>query len=145
HEVTIRALAKMSPEDRVAFFEAGAEAEQIAGRSGAGAGGLRGPMAAFAGIGVAQASGFAVYQAATTALAFAASALGVTLPFAAYTGLTTFLSFVIGLPGITLAALYATVKVTGTNWKRLHPIVLALGSAIAERHPEWLDQPMDDA
>ena len=140
HEITLRALKSMSPEDRVAFFEAGAEAEDAAAEAGVGRGAMHGPMAAFAGIGLAQASGFAVYQAATTALAFGASALGITLPFAAYTGLTSFLAFVIGVPGITLAALYATLKVTGPKWKRLHPIVLALGSAMAERRPDLLEQ-----
>jgi uncharacterized protein YaaW (UPF0174 family) len=72
------------------------------------------PMTSAAMMGAAQATGFGVYLASTTALVFLTHAVGVTLPFAFYTGLSSSIAFVIGPAGwLSLAA--------WSSWKRMQP------------------------
>ena len=88
-----------------------------------------------------QASGFGVYLAATTALGFTTSAIGITLPFAAYTGLSSTIAFVIGPAGWLAAGLWGAWKVTQAEWKKLVPVVLYIASTRARYRLRTLPSP----
>ncbi|HVA50960.1 MAG TPA: hypothetical protein VNH11_31760 [Pirellulales bacterium] len=86
--------------------------------------GLRGPTRTLALLGAAQASGFSVYVASTTALGFLTHAVGITLPFAVYTGMTSTIAFIIGPAGWLAAGLWGAWKLTQAEWKKLIPALV---------------------
>lgn len=136
HDVVIHALENMRPRERIRFFEQTFSIDEVAAAARIDSGRLRGPMTALAALGAAQASGFGVYLAATTALGFATHAVGVTLPFAVYTGMTSTIAFLIGPAGFLAAGLWGTWKLTGPNWKRLIPAILYVAATNARRRLE---------
>ena len=97
--IIVRALGKMTPAQRNVFFSQKVdwgELLQHGGPPGSAPGG------AWRGVRVlafAEAAGFSLYTASSTALSMVSGGLGMTLPFAAYTGLSTILSIVTGPAG----------------------------------------------
>jgi len=89
------------------------------------------------GLAAAQASGFGVYMAASTALAATTSAVGITLPFAAYTGLAKVVSVAIGPIGWAALATWLVIKSDTPDIKRLTPSVLQVASVRARLLWEW--------
>ena len=87
---------------------------------------LKGPATTFALLGAAQASGFGIYLASTTALGFLTHAVGVTLPFTIYTGMTSTIAFLIGPAGWLGAGLWGTWKLTEPEWKKLVPALVCI-------------------
>ncbi len=129
--VIVAALAKMSPSQRDRFFTEEFNATPMwdaAGIKSREIGGLRTAASVLA---LANASGYAVYAGATTALGFATHAVGITLPYAAYTGLSATIAQLIGPPGWLALATYGFFKVTGTDWNKLMPVLLTI---IATKH-----------
>ena len=129
--VIVSALAKMTPPQRDRFFTEEFNATpmwEAAGIKSREVGGLRTAASVLA---LANASGYAVYAGATTALGFATHAVGITLPYAAYTGLSATIAQLIGPPGWLALATYGFFKVTGTDWNRLMPVLLTI---IATKH-----------
>lgn len=101
--------------------------KQIEVEMGASPGALAAEASGLAALAGAQASGFGVYLAATTALGAASQAVGVTLPFSVYTGVTSTICSVIGPLGwIALAACmaYSLRKLGGPETDKLLPVVL---------------------
>ena len=131
HAVLTKALERMKPSERLAFFSREIDLPKVAGAAGISSNSVAGPATTMAALGAAQASGFGVYLAATTALGFTTNAIGVTLPFAAYTGLSSTIAFVIGPAGWLAAGLWGAWKVTQAEWKTLVPVVLYIASARA--------------
>lgn len=129
--VIVAALAKMTPPQRDRFFTEEFNATpmwEAAGIKSREIGGLRTAASVLA---IANASGYAVYAGATTALGFATHAVGITLPYAAYTGLSATIAQLIGPPGWLALATYGFFKVTGTDWNKLMPVLLTI---IATKH-----------
>jgi len=129
--VIVAALAKMNPPQRDRFFTEEFNATPMwdaAGIKSREIGGLRTAASVLA---LANASGYAVYAGATTALGFATHAVGITLPYAAYTGLSATIAQLIGPPGWLALATYGFFKVTGTDWNKLMPVLLTI---IATKH-----------
>lgn len=129
--VIVAALTKMNPAQRDRFFTEEFNASpmwEAAGIKSREIGGLRTAASVLA---LANASGYAVYAGATTALGFATHAVGITLPYAAYTGLSATIAQLIGPPGWLALATYGFFKVTGTDWNKLMPVLLTI---IATKH-----------
>lgn len=129
--VIVTALARMNPVQRNRFFTDEFNATpmwEAAGIKSREIGGLRTAASVLA---LANASGYAVYAGATTALGFATHAVGITLPYAAYTGLSATIAQLIGPPGWLALATYGFFKVTGTDWNKLMPVLLTI---IATKH-----------
>ena len=124
--VIVRALDKMTPPQRDAFFSQKVDWGELlehGGPEGSSAGG------AFRGVQVlalAEAAGFSLYTASSTALSMVSGGLGITLPFAAYTGLSSILSFVTGPVGWIAAIGFLGWKLTGPELKKLLPAVIYL-------------------
>ena len=74
----------------------------------------------------AEAAGFSLYTASSTALSVVSSGLGITLPFAAYTGLSTILSWFTGPAGWIVAIGWLGWKLTGPELKKILPAVIYL-------------------
>ena len=121
HAVTITALQRMKPRERLQFFHQQIELPGLASKAEFEGADWRGPVTTFAALGAAQASGFGVYLAASTALGFLTHAVGVTLPFAVYTGLSSTIAFVIGPVGWLSAGVWGAWKLTEPEWKRIIP------------------------
>lgn len=103
------------------------ELDKIAEKQGKGAdwgkaGGLAGAIVA------AELGGFATYVLATSGLAALGGLAGVTFPFAAYTGLSTALGVVLGPVGWVGVGLYALMKISGPNFKKLIPAILFIAA-----------------
>jgi hypothetical protein len=128
HAVIIRALSKMKPKQRVAFFESELDSQQLFGEVKGIDAKMVGPKSAAVMLGLAQASGFGVYAASTTALGFMTHAAGIALPFAVYTGLTSTIAFVIGPAGWLSVGAWAFLNATGADWKKLIPAILYISS-----------------
>ena len=122
--VIIMALQAMKPKERVKFFSSLVDAQDIAQGAKVPGTNLSGPMTTLALLGLAQASGFGVYVASTTALGLLTHAVGITLPFAAFTGLTSTIAFVIGPVGWLSAIAWGTWKVTQPEWKKITPVLI---------------------
>ena len=124
--VIVRALAKMTPPQRDAFFSEKVDWGELlehGGPKGSNAGGaFRGVQA----LAFAEAAGFSLYTASSTALSMVSGGLGITLPFAAYTGLSSILSFVTGPVGWIAAIGFLGWKLTGPELQKLLPAVIYL-------------------
>ena len=131
HALIVRALKAMTPVQRKAFFDRQLDSASMIGNGVPSDKRLAGPKHTFAALGVANAAGFSLYTASSTALGFVTHAVGVTLPFAAFTGLTSSIAFLIGPAGWLGAGAYAFWKVTSTNWKDLAPAIVYLINARA--------------
>jgi len=110
HAIIISAIQRMKPRERQKVFEQQIDASQMSRKARIKGAGLGGPSTTFALLGVAQASGFGVYLASTTALGFLTHAVGVTLPFAVYTGMTSTIAFLIGPVGWLTAGLWGGLE-----------------------------------
>lgn len=130
YKVIAESLQKLSPSERVKFFEEEVDlsgvvdADLVKSKTKA-------PLTAISALGLANASGFGIYYASTTALGFLTHAAGITLPFAAYTGLTSTIAFIIGPPGFLAAGAFLAWRVTESDWKKLAPVIVYL---IRQRH-----------
>ena len=126
--VIIAALHKMKPSERVEFFSSTVPVEEMTHRAGIRAIHIAGPATTLALLGAAQASGFGVYMAATTALGLVTHAVGVTLPFVAFTGLTSTIACIIGPVGWLGAGAWGFWQMTGPRWRRIIPAVLYIAA-----------------
>lgn len=122
--VIVSALAAMSSRQRLTFFQTPIDPSLVARGASIKGAGVGGPASTLATLGVAQASGFGTYLAATTALGFLTHAVGLTLPFVVYTGLTSTIAFVIGPAGWLSAGLWGAWKLTGPNWPKIIPALV---------------------
>lgn len=117
--VIIEALQGMKPRERAKFFETRVDVDNIVGDVKLKGQNFSGPMTSAAMMGAAQASGFGVYLASTTALGFLTHAVGVTLPFAFYSGLSSSIAFVIGPVGWLSLAAWGSWKLMQPEWKKI--------------------------
>lgn len=117
--VIIEALQGMKPRERAKFFETLVDVDIIVGDVKLKGQSFSGPMTSAAMMGAAQASGFGVYLASTTALGFLTHAVGATLPFAFYTGLSSSIAFVIGPAGWLSVAAWSSWKLMQPEWKKI--------------------------
>ncbi|MEO9091115.1 MAG: hypothetical protein ABI247_12370 [Rhodanobacter sp.] len=117
--VIVEALQAMKPRERAKFFETLVNVEEIVGGVKLKGQNFSGPMTSAAMMGAAQASGFGVYLASTTALGFLTHAVGVTLPFAFYSGLSSSIAFVIGPAGWLSLAAWSSWKLMQPEWKKI--------------------------
>lgn len=124
--VIVASLQKSTPEQRRKFFETQINAAQICESAGLGETSFSGVRTTAAMLAVANASGFGVFGAATTALGFVTHAVGTVLPFGVYTGMSKTIAVIIGPPGWLALGAWTAVKVTSTNWKKLLPLVIAI-------------------
>lgn len=128
HAVIIAALQRMSPSQRIKFFNTNIDMDKIMESAKIKSTNLKGSVMAATALGVAQASGFGVFLASTTALGFLTHAIGITLPFAVYTGLTSTIAFVIGPAGWLVAGIWGAWKLTQPKWKHIIPPLLYIVS-----------------
>ncbi len=137
YKVIAESLQKLSPSERVKFFEEEVDlsgvvdADLVKSKT-------RAPLTAISALGLANASGFGIYYASTTALGFLTHAAGITLPFATYTGMTSTIGFIIGPPGFLAAGAFLAWRFTESNWKQLAPVIVYL---MTQRH-EFAGTPM---
>ncbi|CAA0080610.1 Uncharacterised protein [Zhongshania aliphaticivorans] len=124
--VIVAALTKMNPMQRDRFFSEEFNAAPMWEAAGIKSREITGIRTAASVLAIANASGYAVYAGATTALGFATHAVGITLPYAAYTGLSATIAQLIGPPGWLALATYGFFKVTGTDWNKLMPVLLTI-------------------
>ena len=118
----------LSDEERVKIITQ-AENEQITSPNGLPVS-LLGPAMAATGIVAAQASGFAVYMAASTVVGAASHALSIALPFAFYTSMSHAIALAIGPVGWVASGLWALKTLLGDyrNYTKLgHSIALIAG------------------
>ena len=80
---------------------------------------------------IGEASGFAIYLAATTALKAVSLLLGITFSFSAYTALTTTLSFVLGPVGWVVASLVAAWGFGRANLRATQAAVIYIAAVRA--------------
>jgi len=140
HAYIAECLKKMTPRQRAKFFEENIETSDIWVDGGVDSG-LKGPMRSMAAIGLANAAGFQLYLASTTALGLATHAIGVTLPFAVYSGMTSTIAFLIGPPGWLAAGSWAFWAATGPEWKKLLPFIIYLINARAAKNVGLANRP----
>lgn len=140
HAVIVGALSKMSPDQRIEFFNREVSIDDAASHTKEQS--MLGPMTTIAALGAANATGFGVYMASTTALGFVTHAVGVTLPFAVYTGLTSTIAVVIGPIGWLSAGLWGAWRLTSPEWKK---IVSGLIYLIAVNSAKELPKFSDDS
>jgi uncharacterized protein YaaW (UPF0174 family) len=133
HAVIIAALQHMNPKQRVIFFDQQVDVRKMLHEARIPGTMLGGPIHTMVLLGAAQASGFGVYVASTTALGFLTHAVGVTLPFAVYTGLSSTIAFAIGPAGWLAAGLWATWKLTQPNWRKIIPGLVFMISTNSHR------------
>lgn len=133
HAVIIAALQRMSPSQRMKFFTVNISIDEIVKSAGIKSADLKGPVTTFVALGTAQASGFGVYLASTTALGFLTHAIGITLPFVVYTGLTSTIAFVIGPVGWLSAGIWGVWKLTQPKWKSIISALLYIVSTNSRR------------
>jgi uncharacterized protein YaaW (UPF0174 family) len=124
HAVIIIALQAMKPKERAQFLSAMVDARHIAPYGKVPGNSFAGPMTTFALLGVAQASGFGVYVASTTALGLLTHAVGITLPFAMFAGMTSTIAFLIGPFGWLSTISWGAWKATEPNWKLIIPALI---------------------
>lgn len=122
--IIARALGKMTPAQRNTFFSQKVdwgELLQHGGPLGSSSGGAwRGVQV----LAFAEAAGFSLYTASSTALSIVSSGLGITLPFAAYTGLSTILSWFTGPLGWIAVIGWLGWKLTEPELKKMLPAVI---------------------
>ena len=126
HAVIVDALKKMNPKQRVKYFEEQADTGLAMSIGNYADSGLSGPMRAISGLGVANAVGFSIYGASSTALGFVTHAAGISLPFATYTGMSQTIAFLIGPVGWLAAGSWLAFGLTEPSWRKLLPIVIFL-------------------
>ena len=126
HAVIVDALKKMSPKQRVKYFEQQADTGLSTSIGNYADSGLSGPMRAISGLGVANAAGFSIYGASSTALGFVTHAAGISLPFATYTGMSQTIAFLIGPVGWLAAGSWLAFGLTEPSWRKLLPVVIFL-------------------
>lgn len=131
--VIIAALQRMSPRQRCKVFSEQFNVQNLVESHNIQATSLKGPITAYSMLGLAQASGFGVYIASTTALGFLTHAVGVTLPFAFYTGMSTTIAFVIGPVGWLSAGIWGAWRLTEPKWKYLIPALIYISSTNSRR------------
>lgn len=134
HAIIVTAVQQMKPRERKRFLEEQIDPSQVAPEVRIRGARLCGPATTFAILGAAQASGFGVYLASTTALGFVTHAIGVTLPFAVYTGMTSTIAFLIGPAGWLTAGLWGAWKLTEPKWKMLIPALVYVVATNSRRH-----------
>lgn len=122
--IIIAALQRMTPKERREFFNSQTDIEGLAPRAGLRGTSMKGPVAAISILGAAEASGFGIYLASTTALGFLTHAVGVTLPFAFYTGMTSTIAFIIGPAGWMSAGIWGAWMLTEPKWKKMVPALI---------------------
>lgn len=122
--IILGAVQRMTPRERRKFFETPIDPSAVAKADGVAGADFVGPAATLALLGAAQATGFGVYLAATTALGLLTHAVGVTLPFAVYSGVTSTIAFLIGPVGWLTAGVWGAWKLTATEWKSLTPALV---------------------
>jgi uncharacterized protein YaaW (UPF0174 family) len=122
--VLLAALSAMEPTERHRVFSETFQMEAVAKDAKIKDNKHVGPITAFGALGMAQASGFGVYLAATTTLGFLTHAVGISLPFAAYTGLTSTIAFVIGPVGWLGVGIWSAFAFTGPKWDRIIPALI---------------------
>lgn len=76
----------------------------------------------------AELGGFATFMLATSSLAALTGSIGIVLPFSAYTNLTSAMSLILGPIGWIAIGIFAIYKITGTDFKKLIPIVLFISA-----------------
>ena len=123
-EIDIEALNKMKPKDRVDFFVKQIDLQKITNESNIKGESYTGVLTTVAALGLAQASGFGIFLASTTALGFLTHAVGITLPFAVYSGLGSTIAFVIGPAGWLAAGAFFSWKLTKAEWKKIIPALI---------------------
>ena len=133
HALTVRALNAMTAAQRKAFFDGQVEFDSVIRHGAPPDKRLARVGRGVAAIGLANAAGFTLYTASSTALGLVTHAVGITLPFAAYIGLSSTIAFVIGPAGWLAVSAYAFYKVTSTDWARLTPAIVYLINARAAK------------
>ena len=139
HALIVRALNAMTAVQRKEFFDRQVDFDAVIRHGAPKDNRFAGPARTVTALGAANAAGFSLYAASTTALGFVTHAVGITLPFAAFTGLTSSIAFLIGPAGWLSAGAYAFWKATSTNWKELAPAIIYVINARAAKR---LDLPV---
>ena len=121
HDIIISALYKMSPQDRIKFFQQEIQLPEKLTVKGSN---LRGPVTTFAVLGLAKASGFGIYVYSTTALGFITHAIGKTLPFVVYTSMTRTIAFLIGPAGWLATGVWGIWKIIQPKWEKIIPVLV---------------------
>lgn len=125
YTVMAECLQRMSPAQRVRFFEESIDVSAVLG-DGIVPSGLRGPLTTLSALGLANGAGQGIYLAAATVLGMMTHALGISLPAAVTAGLTSTAAFVIGPAGWLAAGGWLAWRMTGPDWKVLAPVVMYL-------------------
>ena len=116
--IIVRALAKMTPNQRDAFFSQKFDWGELLHHGGPAGSGPGGAWRGVQVLALAEAAGFSLYTASSTALSIVSGGLGITLPFAAYTGLSTILAWVTGPLGWIAAIGWLGWKLTEPELKK---------------------------
>ena len=123
-DVIVRALGKMKPAQRLAFFERKIDFGQVQEQGASSGADIKGARRGFAVLAMAEAAGFSLYTASSSALGLLSGSIGLTLPFAAYTGLSSLLSIVTGPVGWLAMGGYLGYTLTDRDWRRLEPAIV---------------------
>jgi len=134
--IIIAALHRMKPRERLKLFEQQIDTSEMLREARIKGLALGGPATTFALLSVAQASGFGIYLASTTALGFLTHAVGVILPFAVYTGMTSTIALLIGPVGWLTAGVWGAWKLTQPKWNNLIPALIYIIATNSRRDLE---------
>lgn len=130
YTVIAECLQRMTPEQRVQFFETEIDASVLLG-DGVVARGIAAPLRTLSVIGVASTSGVGLYAAAATALGMVTHAVGVSLPAGLTAGVSSTVGFALGPAGWMAAGGWLAWRMTGPDWRVLTQVVVYL---ITERY-----------
>lgn len=131
--ITAEMLGKMDRSERAKFIQAlEAEAEKH-GKS------ISGLVVGGGAIALANASGFGVYLAASTAVGALTSAMGITLPFAFYTSMSSTIAVITGPVGIALLGGLGVLTLGSPNMEKTIPAVAIIASIRARLEFERLE------
>ena len=115
HALIVRALGAMTAAQRKVFFDRQVDFDSVMRHGAPPDKRLAGLGRSVAALGLANAAGFTLYTASSTALGLVTHAVGITLPFAAHIGLSSTMAFLIGPAGWLAVSAYALWTVTSTN------------------------------
>lgn len=130
YTVISECLQRMTPEQRVGFFEHTVDVDAVLG-DGIVSKGVGAPLRTLSLIGVASTSGLGLFAAAATALGMVTHAVGLSLPAMISTGVTSTVGFLLGPAGWMAAGGWLAWRITGPDWRVLTQVVVYL---ITEKH-----------
>lgn len=132
HRVIVTALDRMSPRQRYEFLTHEVDARSISSPRSR-VRDAKDIISPFMLMARASCSGTQWAATASTALGFVTYAAGVTLPYVVYHGMASTMAFALGPAGWLGAGLWAGLKLTRPNWRKLSSTIIYIAAVRASK------------